>query len=158
MHHEEVNVAICGTHPPPRLPKKPLIITNDFKLGLDLGNIRYGRASGEEIGGRGVSPTGKSFRVVPCRAVRACGRACVRACAQSGCLVELDRKRGCLAFPFSLHGAPSFPFSLLGATGFPFSLPPPPKPPIQRLIGMLSGSSYNESTNPFTVAETHFTS
>ena len=26
----------------------------------------------------GGSPTGKSFRVVPCRAVRACVRACVR--------------------------------------------------------------------------------
>ena len=66
-------------------------------------------------------------------------RVCVRACARSGCLVELDRKRGCLPFPFSLFGARSFPFSLFGATSFPFSLPAPPKtsyPIVVGLIGM----------------------
>ena len=51
----------------------------------------------------------------------------VRAYARFGCLVELDLKRGGLAFPFSLLAPPSFPFSLL----FSFSLPLTPKPPIQ---------------------------
>ena len=61
------------------------------------------------IGGWGVSPTGKSFRVA---------RACVRAVW----LVELDCKRPCPPFPFSLFDPGSLPFSLLGATSFSFSL------------------------------------
>ena len=62
----------------------------------------------------GGSPTGKSFRVVPC----------VRACARSGCLVELDLKSRCHNFPFPLFGAPSFPFPFLGRRAFPFPFPP----------------------------------
>ena len=71
------------------------------------------------IGGLGVSISGKSCRVV----------SCVRACAWSGCLVELDLKNPCRHVPFSLWGdggVPSFPFSLLGATRFPLSLSPHP--------------------------------
>ena len=41
-----------------------------------------------------MSPTRKAFRVVPC----VC--ACVRACARSGCLVELDCKRDSVLFLF----------------------------------------------------------
>ena len=43
-------------------------------------------------------------------------RACVRACARSGCLVELDRERGCLPtcslFPFLFLAWRAFPSPL----------------------------------------------
>ena len=106
-----------------------------------------------QIGDWGVSPTGQSFRVVPC--VWACVLACVRSYARSGCLVEVDRKRGADLFPFPFWNA-ELSLSLLGRRAFPFpfsikcidcikciictkcikcmkccSPPPPPKPPIQ---------------------------
>ena len=55
-----------------------------------------------EVGG--VSPTGKSFRVV-------------RACAWFGCLVRSGPEIACAPFPFSLFPQEAFPF--------PFHLPPP---------------------------------
>ena len=72
------------------------------------------------IGGWGVNPTGKSFRVMP--GVRACVRA-------RGLVTQWNWISKVLAtiFPFAFFGAPSFPFPLLGATSFPLSLPPPPK-------------------------------
>ena len=73
------------------------------------------------IGGWGVSPYGKSFGVVPC----------VRACARSACLEELDRGSRCHPFPFPFMGRRAFPFLFLGRLGFPFPFLPPPKPPIQ---------------------------
>ena len=65
---------------------------------------------------------GESDReIVSCRAVRAV-LACVRACARSGCLVELHRKIGCFPFTFSLFALLACPFSLFGLVSFPFSL------------------------------------
>jgi hypothetical protein len=46
--------------------------------------------------------------IVSCRAVRAC----VRACARSGCLVEIKLKFTCAPFPFSLFSQEAFPFPL----------------------------------------------
>ena len=60
-----------------------------------------------EVGG--VSPTGKSFRVV-------------RACARSGCLVRTRQNVDREPFPFSLFAPAGVPFSLLGMGGVPFSL------------------------------------
>ena len=45
------------------------------------------------------------WEIVSCRAVRACVHACVRACARSGCLVDLEQKRGSILFPFPFWGA-----------------------------------------------------
>ena len=80
-----------------------------------------------KIGGWGVSPTGKSFRVVPC----------VRACALAGCLVELDLKSRCHHVHFSLLGRQTFPFPFLGRRVFSFSLPPTPQTFYPTLVGLI---------------------
>ena len=52
--------------------------------------------------------------IVSFRFVRACERACVRACAGSGCLVEIGLKSRRGSFPFPLLPLGGFPFSLVG--------------------------------------------
>ena len=49
-------------------------------------------------------------------------RSCVRSSMRSGCLVDVDRKRGRLPFHFSFSGRLPFPFFLLGRRAFPFPL------------------------------------
>ena len=71
--------------------------------------------------------------IVSCRAMRACGRAGVRACVRAVWL-----PRGIGSQKFSLHGVRVFPF--FQGDEFSISLPPHPQtscPTLVGLIGML---------------------
>ena len=68
------------------------------------------RFDAEAVSGCLISEVGGEYN----REIASC-----RACARSGCLMELDRKRGFVLFPF---GAGNFPFSRLPFGSFPFPL------------------------------------
>ena len=83
-----------GLHPP-----APSCTTSSFAVPWGCYTFFFCKhASRSEVGG--VSPTGKSFRVV-------------RACVRSGCLVRSGVQMVVWRFPFSLFPPAGFPFSLV---------------------------------------------